>query len=68
MSNLCGSRGSIGLKHEDHFREAYLLPALAANVIAMTQPDKPLSSKQRYRLTERGSALLAGQQQKDKAL
>jgi len=33
----------------------------------MTQPDKPRSSKQRYRLTERGTAVLAGQQQKDTA-
>jgi hypothetical protein len=33
----------------------------------MTQPDKPRSSNQHCRLTERGSALLAGQQQKDKA-
>jgi ATP-dependent DNA helicase RecG len=56
---------ALGLKHEDHFREAYLLPALAANVIAMTQPDKPRSSKQRYRLTERGTAVLAAQQPRD---
>ena len=33
----------------------------------MTIPDKPQSSKQRYRLTERGTALRAGQQTKDKA-
>jgi ATP-dependent DNA helicase RecG len=24
---------AIGLKHEEHFREAYLLPALADNII-----------------------------------
>ena len=50
---------ALSLKHEDHFRDAYLLPALAAQVIEMTQPDKPRSSKQRYRCTERGLALLA---------
>lgn len=33
----------------------------------MTPPDKPRSSKQRYQLPERGTALLAGQQQKDTA-
>ena len=51
---------ALGLKHEDHFRDAYLLPALAAQVIEMTQPDKPRSSKQRYRLTSLGQSLLAG--------
>ena len=49
---------AIGLKHEDHFRDAYLLPALTAGVIEMTIPDRPRSSKQRYRLTERGRAVL----------
>jgi ATP-dependent DNA helicase RecG len=58
---------ALGLKHEDHFRDAYLLPALSANVIQMTQPDKPRSSKQRYRLTVRGTTLLAGRQTKDNA-
>lgn len=47
---------ALGLKHEDHFRDAYLLPALAAGVIEMTQPDKPRSSKQRYRCTSLGLA------------
>jgi len=49
---------ALGLKHEDHFRDAYLLPALALGVIEMTYPDKPRSSKQRYRrLTQQGKAL-----------
>ena len=47
-------QGALGLKHEDHFRDAYLQPALTAKVIEMTQPDKPRSSKQRYRLTSSG--------------
>ena len=46
------------MKYEDHFREAYLLPALAAGFIEMTVPDKPTSSKQRYRLTEKGRDLM----------
>ena len=44
----------LALKHEDHFRTAYLIPALASGVIEMTLPDKPRSSKQRYRLTAKG--------------
>ncbi len=45
---------ALGLKHEDHFRAAYLLPALRAGLIEMTIPDKPRSSRQRYRLTPAG--------------
>jgi len=44
----------LGLKGEEHFRKAYLTPALAAGMIETTQPDKPRSSKQRYRLTAMG--------------
>lgn len=44
----------LKLKHEDHFREAYLLPALNNGYIEMTIPDKPKSSKKRYRLTQKG--------------
>ena len=56
---------ALGLKHEEHFREAYLLPALTANVIEMTQPDKPRSSKQRYRLTKIGAEVKAEHQNQD---
>ena len=49
---------ALGLKYEDHFRHAYLLPALRAGLIEMTIPDKPRSSKQRYRLTPAGSEYL----------
>lgn len=38
---------AMSLKDDEHFRKAYLLPALAAGVIEMSQPDKPTSSKQR---------------------
>lgn len=44
----------LTLKHKNYFRSAYLLPALASGLIEMTQPDKPRSSKQRYRLTAAG--------------
>jgi len=45
------------LKNDEHFRKAYLNPALKAGVIEMTIPEKPNSSKQKYRLTELGRKL-----------
>ena len=47
----------LGLKHEVHFRDAYLTPAMEEKIIEMTIPEKPTSSKQRYRLTSKGIAL-----------
>ena len=44
----------LELKHEDHFRSAYLTPALDAGYIEMTIPDKHQSRLQRYRLTVLG--------------
>jgi ATP-dependent DNA helicase RecG len=48
----------LGLKHEEHFRRAYLLPAMEAGLIEMTIPDKPRSRLQQYRLTRKGLQLL----------
>jgi len=45
---------ALGLRHEDHFRAAYLQPALDAGLIEMTIPDKPTSRLQKYRRTARG--------------
>ncbi|MDZ4349845.1 MAG: Fic family protein [Xanthomonadaceae bacterium] len=45
---------ALGLRDDEHFRKAYLLPALEAGLIEMTIPDKPRSSRQKYRLTDRG--------------
>ena len=39
----------LGLKHRPTFRDNYLLPALVSGLIEMTVPDKPNSSKQKYR-------------------
>ena len=50
---------AVGLTHREHFRKAYLLPALEAGLIEMTQPDKPNSRSQRYRLTRAGKELRA---------
>jgi ATP-dependent DNA helicase RecG len=51
-------QAALGLTHRDHFTEAYLQPALAFGLIEMTIPDKPRSSKQRYRLTDKGRQVL----------
>ena len=55
---------ALGLKHEDHFRKAYLSPALQAGLIEMTIPDKPRSSNQRYRLTPAGREFLRQTEEK----
>lgn len=39
----------VGLKHRPTFRKNYLLPALKNGYLEMTIPDKPNSSKQKYR-------------------
>lgn len=39
-------QGALGLGNRDHFRQAYLLPALEAGLIEMTVPDKPNSRSQ----------------------
>ncbi len=44
----------LGLKDDEHFRKAYLLPALRAGLIEYTIPDKPNSRLQRYRVTAKG--------------
>ena len=49
----------LQLRHEDYFREAYLVPALKDGLIEMTIPDKPRSGNQKYRITPKGLALLA---------
>ena len=46
---------ALGLKDDEHFRKAYLQPALDAGLIEMTIPDKPRSSRQKYRLTAKGA-------------
>lgn len=50
---------AVILRHEDHFRENYLIPALQSGLVEMTIPDRPKSSRQQYRLTAKGEALRA---------
>ena len=45
---------ALGLKDRKHFADTYLKPALADGQITMTQPDKPNSRLQKYRLTQAG--------------
>ena len=47
----------LGISNRPHFVEAYLGPALKAELIEMTLPDKPTSRHQRYRRTAGGEAL-----------
>ncbi|MBI2231643.1 MAG: putative DNA binding domain-containing protein [Deltaproteobacteria bacterium] len=46
------------IKDREHFRKRYLEPLLAAGWLEMTIPDKPRSSKQKYRTTELGLEML----------
>ena len=49
---------SAGRSDRTKFRHQVLDPLIAAGLLEMTIPDKPRSSKQRYRLTERGRQYL----------
>ena len=49
----------LGLKDEKHFREKYLKPALKAGLVEMTNPLKPNSKLQKYRLTAKGKVYLS---------
>lgn len=56
-------REELGLKDRTYVREAYLNPSLEAGYIEYTIPEKPRSSKQKYRLTEKGRAWLVERKQ-----
>ena len=49
----------LGFARRDHFKKRHLDPLIRAGVIAMTNPEKPRASNQRYVLTEAGAALKA---------
>lgn len=49
----------IGLSDRKRFRTDYLRPALDTGPVELTVPDKSRSSKQRYRLTDKGRKLVA---------
>ena len=56
----------LGLRDDEHFRKAYLLPALAVGVIGMTVPDRPTSRLQKYRISAKGRAWLTQKEEKKK--
>ena len=45
---------ALGLRNAEHFRKAYLVPAIGAGWLEMTLPDQPTSDMQSNRLTPRG--------------
>ncbi|UUQ63048.2 transcriptional regulator [Pseudomonas fuscovaginae UPB0736] len=55
----------VGRSNRSKFREQVLASLLALGLVDMAIPDKPNSSKQRYRLTAAGQALRAEQRPPD---
>jgi len=55
------AQSTLGLTSRANFRERYTEPALAAGLIEMAFPDKPRSSKQRYRITRLGIEMVKRQ-------
>jgi len=49
---------ALELKDSKNFRTVYLKPTLNEKLIEMTEPDAVNSPTQKYRLTEKGKALL----------
>jgi len=48
----------LNLANRENFRKNYLQPALEKELIELTIAEKPNSSKQKYRLTEKGNLML----------
>lgn len=46
------------IKDREHFRKTFLEPLLSTGLLDRTIPDKPRSSKQRYRITPLGLEVL----------
>jgi len=51
-------QGVAEIKDRKHFRKQYLEALLSSELLERTIPDKPRSSKQRYRITAAGRAVL----------
>lgn len=54
-------QAAAGLVDREHFRRDYLEVLLSSGLLERTIPDKPTSSRQRYRLTKAGKAFLLKQ-------
>ena len=44
----------LNLSQREHFRKKYLQKTIDLGLVELTIPDKPTSSKQKYRLTKKG--------------
>lgn len=53
-------REAMGWKDATKFKRKYLNPLIESGLVELSIPDKPTSPNQRYRLTEKGKALLDG--------
>jgi ATP-dependent DNA helicase RecG len=49
---------TVGRTNRTKFRDQVLGPLLTNGLLEMTIPDKPTSSRQKYRLTQKGRAIL----------
>lgn len=47
----------LNISHREYFREKYINEALNSGLIELTIPNKPKSSKQKYRLSAKGKRL-----------
>jgi len=54
----------LNLKDKKSFVERYINPAIEQGLIELTIPDKPTSSKQKYRLTKKAKDLLRGEDER----
>lgn len=57
-------RDALGLRNDEHFRKAYLWPALEAGLVETIRPDRPTSRAQKHHPTENGRAVLAASQKR----
>jgi hypothetical protein len=57
---LESKHSTAGVRERIHFLRTHLEPLRLSGWIERTIPDKPRSSKQKYRLTEKGRRLLGG--------
>ncbi|MCX7043971.1 MAG: putative DNA binding domain-containing protein [Candidatus Sumerlaeota bacterium] len=54
-------QGKLGLAHRETFRKLYLKPCLDMGFIEKTEPGKPFTKFQKYRITELGQGVLEGE-------
>jgi hypothetical protein len=59
------SQVAMGLKAWKNFHLVYLRPALDAGLVEMTIPDKPRSSKRKYRLSDNGRQVLCRSEKRE---